>query len=458
MGITKDVALGLCWPTRRFWVPLMRATMSTIPLGEGGFNHPLLPDGLALAEAAALTGGALHQAAMFTEPTPAGVFRQAFDEFRQSYQLRYTPQGARREGWNALTVTVPGAPNATVRARRGYAITAPAAQPKRYATSPAPDASRAPATFDELIEAYSRDDYQAVTAALRSWQDPSPLIRRLDATGNPWPAAPRREAALALEIAESGLFSRRQATQDEARNLLLRFQRLIRHPLEPDAFERYWLWAELTIVQGKIRPGLAEPFVRHALTRFPEEPRFLLARAIVTDQMFPFMGAVPSSAQTLTGTATQSHAANVAQQYGAAIKLPETATEARVRLAWFLHRVGRDDDALAQLDEVQDESSKDTVMRYLHQLFRGHIQMGLGRHDAAVQAFRTALERWPGAQSAQVALMNALVHTGRREEAAAMAERIQTAPGDGADPWLAYWHGDYRFYLAAMSTVREMIR
>jgi predicted Zn-dependent protease len=197
--------------------------------------------------------------------------------------------------------------------------------------------------------------------------------------------------------------------------------------------------------------------VRYALERFPEEPRFLLARAIVTDQLFPFMGVMRSSAQTTAGTATGDHIANVIDQYTAAMKAPETATEARIRLAWFLYRVGRYDDALARLDEIRGDGN-DRAMGYLHQLFRGHIQLALGHVPVAIDAYRRAIERWPTAQSPSVALMSALLQAGDQVQAEAVAERILTAPADQTDPWFTYWLGDYRLYPVALGTLQEMLR
>jgi VWFA-related protein len=76
-------------------------------------------DGLKrLKEAAELTGGRVY-----TQIFRANVisnFRQAFDEFRQSYVLRYTPAGIPPNGWHDITVELPAHRRATIRARKGY--------------------------------------------------------------------------------------------------------------------------------------------------------------------------------------------------------------------------------------------------------------------------------------------------------------------------------------------------
>jgi hypothetical protein len=73
-----------------------------------------------IAEAAALTGGELHTPSYFFGSSVLRAFRKIFDEFRQSYVLRYSPAGVRRGGWHAIVVQVPSVAGATIRARQGY--------------------------------------------------------------------------------------------------------------------------------------------------------------------------------------------------------------------------------------------------------------------------------------------------------------------------------------------------
>jgi VWFA-related protein len=84
------------------------------PRGRG--NGPEI-----IAEAATRTGGAMHTPASFFRSSPVlRAFRTIFDEFRQSYVLRYSPSGVARGGWHAIVVQVPSVAGATVRARQGY--------------------------------------------------------------------------------------------------------------------------------------------------------------------------------------------------------------------------------------------------------------------------------------------------------------------------------------------------
>jgi VWFA-related protein len=78
-------------------------------------------DILVLTEAAEATGGELRAPGVFGDADPVAAFKRVFEDVRQSYVLRYSPVEVESGGWHELNVTVPKLPNATVRARKGYA-------------------------------------------------------------------------------------------------------------------------------------------------------------------------------------------------------------------------------------------------------------------------------------------------------------------------------------------------
>ena len=71
-----------------------------------------------VGQSAARTGGDSHRS-RFGDPA-VRTFAQILDEFRQSYVLRYSPQGVSSRGWHAVTVQVPSQPALTIKARSGY--------------------------------------------------------------------------------------------------------------------------------------------------------------------------------------------------------------------------------------------------------------------------------------------------------------------------------------------------
>lgn len=69
-------------------------------------------------QAATRTGGDKHKS-RFGDPA-VRTFAEILNEFRQSYVLRYSPQGVKSGGWHAVTVQVPAQPSVTIKARSGY--------------------------------------------------------------------------------------------------------------------------------------------------------------------------------------------------------------------------------------------------------------------------------------------------------------------------------------------------
>lgn len=436
-----------CLPTDSFWQPFRR----TSQLVSNG-RLVLSPFGLLLEEAAMLTGGKVHITEVFRAPTVVSTFDKAFEAFRQSYVLRYVPKGVKRDGWHTITVTVPARRNAEVRARRGYGVDPPVpADPGPLWLSPG-----IPGNVRRMVSAFEARQHPAVSAALAAERDLPKLINGLRDAGNPWPVEPWRESVLALELAEAAVFSGDTSTRKAGFDLLHDHGRLISHPFEPDQFERYWHWAAVAVAHGSLRTTESRHVVDDALLRFPEEPRFVLAHAIAGDQAWSLRDPRPLP----RGQTRAPFKDAVEPLYRAAMAFAQTADEARVRLAWGMHRQGAYADAVSLLQQptVSDE---DVQVAFLRHLFTGHGLTALGRHADAIAAYREAVRRVPAAQSARVSLMNTLLLTGKSEdrvEAEALAEAIQTDRSAITDPWWTYWQGDYRYYPGLMLQLRERRR
>ena len=71
-----------------------------------------------VGQSAVRTGGDLHRS-RFGDPA-VRTFAQILDEFRQSYVLRYSPQGVKGAGWHTVAVQVPAQPALTIKSRSGY--------------------------------------------------------------------------------------------------------------------------------------------------------------------------------------------------------------------------------------------------------------------------------------------------------------------------------------------------
>ena len=72
-------------------------------------------------EAARRTGGELREQGWFFRASSlVRAFQTIFNDFRQSYVLRYSPSNVSGRGWHALAVTIPARQDVTIRARQGY--------------------------------------------------------------------------------------------------------------------------------------------------------------------------------------------------------------------------------------------------------------------------------------------------------------------------------------------------
>jgi VWFA-related protein len=74
-----------------------------------------------VGQSAARTGGDVHRSRF--GDAAVRTFGQILNEFRQSYVLRYSPQGVTGNGWHAVVVQVPAQPALTIKARSGYFAT-----------------------------------------------------------------------------------------------------------------------------------------------------------------------------------------------------------------------------------------------------------------------------------------------------------------------------------------------
>jgi VWFA-related protein len=418
-----------------------------------------------LKEAAEITGGELYLPGIFTNRTASAIFENAFADYRKGYLLRFTPQGVTREGWHDVTVTIPSQPGVEIKARRGYAVDSrerpPAATTTAALEGPtpvsgtslgrgggAPARGAATPTIADLTTAYDAGKYDAVVAALARDSRPVDLIQELQRTGNPWPANPAREAAFVVELAHAALATSNRDARDAAVQLLYAESKLVRAPLGPDAFERFWLWGGIIALEGANQPAAGLVLTDNALARFPDEPRFVLARAFFTDQRHA-LDDVSS-----TAAAAVAFVKDTTALYDRAMASDATANEARLRKAQLLYRAGKAAYALAVLEATHDDA-QDAGLTYLRHLFRAQTLGALNRQRESTDEYRAAMSVLPYAQSARVGLMAGLLRQGDRPSAEALAEGIQSASTTDVDPWWGYWLGDYRYYPVVIQRLRE---
>jgi tetratricopeptide (TPR) repeat protein len=138
----------------------------------------------------------------------------------------------------------------------------------------------------------------------------------------------------------------------------------------------------------------------------------------------------------------------------------ETAFRAALALAPETHearlRLGRLQDGAEPLLAAADAGSTDDRHRYLARLFRGRALERLGRSDEAIASYRRALEAWPDAQAARLALAHALEKSSGPAASRALVDAVLDPirrPEAKPDPWFLYPIGPPGLAQAAFARV-----
>jgi hypothetical protein len=139
-----------------------------------------------------------------------------------------------------------------------------------------------------------------------------------------------------------------------------------------------------------------------------------------------------------------------------AAEAPENRAEARLRAGWMLFQAGHFQEAFDRLD-VGDVGD-DRALLYWSALFRGRALTALDRHEEAVDAYQSALELFPGAQSGTVALTLGLFRINRVTDADELGRALRARTEPAEDPWPKYVEGDARFVNQWIEQLRVSIR
>lgn len=269
----------------------------------------------------------------------------------------------------------------------------------------------------------------------------------------------------ALEAAAVG--SRRQA--EAAARLVEWACPLVRSHQPFNAFDRAWQLAALSVLEGGINSQTLQEHVDHVSALLPDEPRLALARGIAEEQFN-----APSEVQTRSETAAaywrarealsraQGEGYRAAQRaltrfQDAAAKHPDVRPEAALRAGHVELRLGRSDAALAAWNEI-DAERLEPALRFLLFLFRGVGLERLQRIDEARHAYTQALKVSPGAHSATMRLAALGFQYDRGATAARLLRELVANPDPRRDPWWSYYAGDWRYWYSRVERVRELTR
>jgi tetratricopeptide (TPR) repeat protein len=314
-----------------------------------------------------------------------------------------------------------------------------------------------------LFDAYDGGDHAQVRRAFAAANDVAALRGAIERTGERWTAAagpaaaPRRRlvaAAVALEFAAVRMEDEWKAL----RSLVEWGCRLIRKDAVSDA-ERTFHLASVALGQGARDRGLlfddggALPrwdHLKHARSRFPDEPRFQLAQVWLTAGE-PVLGERYMSDFELAGTdhvgflrvGGRRRIDGEIRRLEKLAAVPSIRHEALV-LAGFLHvarnRLGPAQAAFREAAHADAEP----FVRYLAQFLLGRTFARQERVDDAAAAYARALEVIPHAQSAALARAALLFQAGNVDTALALVNHSFAARPRPQDPWRLFGYGDFR--------------
>jgi tetratricopeptide (TPR) repeat protein len=242
-------------------------------------------------------------------------------------------------------------------------------------------------------------------------------------------------------------------------------------PADPaDAsFARRWYLALASYDQGLWDGDRARDLLEEGRQRFPRDAEMLVALGSV----YEMEGSLPPPAPPAAGVArpggivARTYAATVRDRrealekaeeaYRQALSLDPALTEGRLRHGSVLCRLGRGDEALAELARAL-EGAVDERTRYLAHLFTGHELEAAGRLDDAAQEYRASIEAEPRCQAGRLALAHVLDRLRSRESAAELLEEA-VAPDDDAggrqDPWWTYPFGEAARAESLLDALRQ---
>ena len=254
-----------------------------------------------------------------------------------------------------------------------------------------------------------------------------------------------------------------------------------------DEAERTWMLASIALAHG-VRDWafLQSPLtavsdqavqighVQHALTRFPGDPQFRLARATtlasrnaVTDERgSPRDGARSEPAPAVViGPAFLN---SMAQRRGARLadyvktELEALASderfgaEARLRVG-YLHWVRGDErEALAAASAAAD-SAKEPDVRYIANFLTAQVAQASGDLAAAEARYRAALSVRPYSQSATLALAALLYQRGEAREAYDIVAASRANLPRDDDPWRLFLYGDFPKLPGLVTELRRRV-
>jgi hypothetical protein len=379
--------------------------------------------------------------------------------------------------------------------------------------------AQSPASVGDALVAYAHGDYARavdwISRASSARDDFFPDFARQAErwVQTPGATSPQHRALVAATVALEIAHLLRGQPADRGGRYLLWASNVERKSVDrvPSPAEHEWCLATMAAMEELSEPWVlttgavtgsiklkplrdqmgAGGHVSYALTRFPEDSRFLLAQVeareyqpegawlvpVLTPAVQTYLHAKAEARVPDTSTApgvqnalgdrlmaerNLAHFARlpeVIQAYLALASHEDLRGEIDLRTGYLYFSLGRWTHALDHLQSVQSLTDE-TALRYLDEYFIGRTYQLAGDHTRAIDAFERAAGIVPQARSAVTQLAAELFLTDR------VADRDRVYPllhaayveNNADDPWQLYAHGDARLWPRYMARLREALQ
>lgn len=243
---------------------------------------------------------------------------------------------------------------------------------------------------------------------------------------------------------------------------------------------RRWHLAALALIEGAAdarflvdTPRAKEvptfTHLAHSRSKFPDEPRFRLAEAVVEamghadlapprDQPWyddDELKARPGSINRVE-VSMRNERRVMRRDFEALTKVEGIAAEAHLRVGHLAYQLNDDTAALEHLGAAV-AGSEDTFIEYVAHLVSAMVHSRRNERALAEASLRRALEVVPFAQSAVELLSAELFLTGRESQAHDLLESWFLRRNRPVDPWRLFGYGDFRALPGLMSMLRREV-
>ncbi len=228
-----------------------------------------------------------------------------------------------------------------------------------------------------------------------------------------------------------------------------------------DAFVRLWYRATAALLVSQREVTAAPRFLPEAIVVCRGEGAVALLAGAAHELLASPRVQQGADMQGIARQGADENYAAADRFYRQALRWNDRLTEARLHLARVLGFEDRHEEALVELKRAAAEPTSPPI-RYLIQLVLGEEEEALGHRDAAGAAYRRALDLFPHAQSAYLALSRCERGAGNRAASALAVQHLFERPlvdEAGADPWTDYFSpGDAQRAGALLDELRAPFR